>query len=91
MVKNVPKICMALLLSILWLIWAIMLLVLTVGWTSNPNGPPENTGLSFVLATGFLALFYAVLLGADSIVNAIRSSPDATAEALRRGVKPKGP
>jgi hypothetical protein len=51
--------------------------------------PPSNVYM-LVLSAGFLAVMRTQRLVGTILVDAIHSSPDTTAEALRRSVKPKG-
>ncbi len=59
-----------------------------LGRTVNPNG---YAPVLFVLSGGFLAVMRTQRLVGSILLDAIRSSPDATAEALRRAAKGNGP
>lgn len=52
---------------------------------------PTRHFYTLVLSAGFLAIMRTQRLVGSILLDAIRSSPDATAEALRRAVKAKGP
>jgi hypothetical protein len=53
-------------------------------------GDPSNIYM-LVLSAGFLAIMRTQRLVGSILLDAIQSSPDATAEALRRGAKAKTP
>ncbi len=82
----------------LWMVFMLMNVLMALGifvlflrgLAGNFDG--LRTPVAFLIATGgFLGIIRAIQVSAVSIVDAIQSSPDATAEALRRGVKAKGP
>ncbi len=60
-------------------------LVFELSWKLNTySGAPT----CFVLAAGFLGILYAVEAAGRQLAAAITASPDATAQAMRRAVRP---